>query len=243
MTVIDQPHLLIVDSGLPCDTFNVICRARLAPSDAPERARAAVNYFRQAQRPFSWWRGPADRPTNLHDVLRAVGLEPAETELTMVADLSDLRGGEIVQPPEFRIERVRSERALQAFAAICAANWTPPDPQVIRFYDLVSSALLSTDAPQWLYLGYLGDVPVGTAELTMAGGVAGLYNICTLAAHRRRGVGTALTRQPLLDARERGCRAAVLEAARAGVSLYERVGFRPFGEVTEYRPGMQSNES
>ena len=47
MKVIDQPDLTLVDSGLTCDTFNFICRARLERSDALNRARTAVDYFRQ----------------------------------------------------------------------------------------------------------------------------------------------------------------------------------------------------
>ena len=233
MEVFDRPDLLVIDSGLPCDTFNFVCRARLGP-DARDRARGPLDYFRQVERPFSWWVGPTDRPPDLHDVLCAVGLEPSETELAMVAHLSRLRRGEKV--PELRIERVRSERSLRDFATVSAANWTPPDTQVIRFYQLAAAALLSADSPLWLYLGYVDDTPVATAELTAAEGVVGLYNISTLAPYRRRGFGTAMTLAPLIDARERGYDTAVLQAAPDGVGIYERVGFRPFGEITEYKP-------
>ncbi len=232
MTVVERPDLALIDSGLPCDTFNFVCRARLG-SDARDRARWALDYFRQAERPFSWWVGPTDRPADLHDLLCAVGLEPSETELAMAADLSPLR---VARPSELRIERVRSKESLRAFAAVSAANWTPPDAQVNRFYEITSASILSADSPLWLYLGSVGDAPVATAELTAAGGVVGLYNISTLEPYRRRGFGTAMTLQPLLDARERGYDTAVLQASRAGVGIYERVGFRPFGEITEYKP-------
>jgi hypothetical protein len=45
MRVIDQRDLVLIDSGLPCDTFNLICRARLAPAKVPDRARAALGIF------------------------------------------------------------------------------------------------------------------------------------------------------------------------------------------------------
>jgi ribosomal protein S18 acetylase RimI-like enzyme len=234
MRVVDQPHLVLIDSGLPCDTFNLICRARLDPAEAGDRAREGLDYFRQAQRPFSWWIGPVDRPANLGDLLVGLGLEHVETELGMVAALSELRRGELA-PEGLRIVRVASEAQLRAFALVLAANWTPPDPDVLRFYELAASALLRDSAPVWLYVGYLGEVPVATAELTVGGGVVGLYNISTLAAHRGRGFGTALTLRPLLDAREQGHKTAVLQAAPAGVGLYERLGFRSFGEIAEYK--------
>jgi ribosomal protein S18 acetylase RimI-like enzyme len=235
MRVVDQPHLVLIDSGLPCDTFNLTCRARLDPAEAGDRAREGLDYFRQAQRPFSWWIGPADRPANLGDLLLGLGLERVETELGMVAALSELRRGEL--PPEgLRIVRVASEAQLRAFALVLAANWTPPDPDVLRFYELAASAFLRDSAPVWLYVGYLGEEPVATAELTVGGGIVGLYNISTLAAHRGRGFGTALTLRPLLDARELGHKTAVLQAAPPGVGLYERLGFRSFGEIAEYKP-------
>jgi len=111
MKVIDQPDLTVVDSGLPCDTFNFICRARLDKGNAESRARSAVGYFRQVGRPFSWWVGPADRPRDLGDVLVAMGLERAESEVAMAAELQDLRLAEC--PPELRILRVVSEQQLR----------------------------------------------------------------------------------------------------------------------------------
>jgi ribosomal protein S18 acetylase RimI-like enzyme len=236
MTVFDEPHLVVVDSGLPCDTFNFVCRARLDSDRARDRARWALAYFQNAQRPFSWWVGPSDRPSDLHDVLSAVGLVPSETELAMAADLSGLRRGSTAS--ELHVERVKSVESLRAFAAVSAANWTPPDLQVIRFYEITSAAILSDESPLWLYLGSVGDTPVATAEMTVAGGVVGLYNISTRASYRRRGFGTAMTVAPLLDARERGYDTAVLQASRDGVAIYERVGFRPFGEVTEFKPAQ-----
>ena len=68
-----------------------------------------------------------------------------------------------------------------------------------------------------------------------------MYNISTLAAYRGAGFGTALTLQPLLDARERGYRTAILQAVPQGVRLYERLGFRAFGEITEYKPPRRSS--
>src|SRR5262245_8840185 len=95
MRVVERADLVLIDSGLPCGPFNLICRARLDPGDVPARAREAVGYFRQVRRPFSWWVGPANRPADLGGRLRAAGLERAETELAMAADLSRLRPADL----------------------------------------------------------------------------------------------------------------------------------------------------
>lgn len=235
MRVLVKGDLVLIDSGLPCDTFNYVCRARLEPETVVARVHGAIDYFRRGGRPFSWWVGPADQPGNLAQVLLDAGLERAETELAMIADLSNPRPP-AANPPGFEIRRVGSPLELQYFANVNAANWAPPDPHVLRYYDLAQHALLSLDCPLHLYLGYVDGKPVATAELTVGGGVAGLYNVSTLAGYRRRGYGAALTLRVLFDARELGLRAAVLQAAAQGVGVYQRVGFRKFGDITEFKP-------
>ncbi|HUF35528.1 MAG TPA: GNAT family N-acetyltransferase [Gemmatimonadales bacterium] len=227
--------LVIADSGLPCDTFNFVCRVRLTAATARPAALEAVAYFAGVKRPFSWWVGPADRPRDLGAVLGDIGLERAESERAMALPLADAAG---TFPPVAGLEvrRVRGEAELEALARIAAANWTPPDPHVPTFYRRAAAVLLDPASPQWFYLGYLNGEPVATAEATLHAGTVGLYNIATLAAFRRRGIGTALTWQPLRDAKAAGCDLAVLQAAPDGVGLYRRLGFVPFGEITEYKP-------
>jgi ribosomal protein S18 acetylase RimI-like enzyme len=228
------PHLVIADSGLRCDTFNFICRARLDARSASDVAVAAVAYFEERGRPFSWWVGPADQPSDLGRMLEVIGLERAETELAMALPLGELAAMPSV--PGLEVRRVAGAAELDTFAELSAANWTPPDPNVIAFYRLAAGALLLPDAPQWLYVGYLEGVPVATAEATVADGSAGLYNISTRPPYRGRGIGSMMTWRPLHDALARGCDLGVLQAAPMGVGIYRRLGFRAFGGITEFKP-------
>jgi ribosomal protein S18 acetylase RimI-like enzyme len=230
-----EPDLVVVDSGLTQDTFNVACHARLDSNSAAARVADVVADFSHAARPFAWWLMPGDRPYNLAVILRSAGLQPVDSELAMVADLVGLRriAGEL---PGLQIERVRTLPQLHDFAMIVASGWTPADPAVLRFYELAAPALLQAEAPLWLYVAYLDGMPVATAELTLGGGVAGLYNVITTEAYRRRGIGTALTTHVLLHARAAGLTRAVLQATEAGARVYRQLGFTTFGEITEYKP-------
>jgi GNAT superfamily N-acetyltransferase len=234
MRVDDAPDLLLVDCGLPTDTFSYVARARIAPARLDARVREALEWFRRVGRPFSWWVGPGDEPDGLGDALEAAGLAPAESELAMAADLAPLAPPPA--PEGLRIERVRTLEDVEAFARILAANWSPPDEAVVAFYRAAAPALLTPESPLRLYLARRDGVPVATAELAIGGGVAGLYNIATLEPHRRQGIGTAVTAAPLLDARRAGVRTGVLQAAPDGVGVYERLGFRATGRYTEYQP-------
>jgi GNAT superfamily N-acetyltransferase len=55
--------------------------------------------------------------------------------------------------------------------------------------------------------------------------------VATTEAARGRGLSTALMRQSLWDARERGRHTATLQATKLGAPVYERVGFRDFGAL------------
>jgi GNAT superfamily N-acetyltransferase len=55
--------------------------------------------------------------------------------------------------------------------------------------------------------------------------------VATNEAARGRGLATALMRQSLWDARERGRRTSTLQATKLGAPIYERVGFRDVGAL------------
>jgi ribosomal protein S18 acetylase RimI-like enzyme len=256
MHVFADDELMVVDSGLPTETFNVVCRARLSHASVSARVSSVLRHFRSANRPFAWWVGPADRPQDLGKVLIDHGLVAAGTEPGMAAALDALREVDLA-PNGLSIERVRTARQVQEFAEALASLAHPPRAQglqsesksekrwgwggsaqvdVLRFYERATPSLLAADSPFWLYVGYLEGEPVATAQLVVGGGIVGLYNIATAAAHRRKGIGSAMTARPLLDARQAGFRTAVLQASEDGFPIYSRLGFEVTGSFTEYHP-------
>jgi predicted acetyltransferase len=66
--------------------------------------------------------------------------------------------------------------------------------------------------------------------------MAELFGVSTRSAWRRRGFGTAMTVHALRATRADGVHTAVLQASADGAGVYARIGFTPFGEVTEYKP-------
>jgi len=228
-------NLVLTDCGLPCDTFNAVCRAHLTHEDAPQAIQTVLDYFAQHQRPFSWWLSPGDQPDNLVDLLLAAGLQEDYSESAMAADLNHIGTADLA-PNGIEIRRVRTEAELVDFAHIISVMWTPPDPQVVSFYKQAAPAILRADSPMWFYVGYVDKKPVVTGEVTVDNGVAGLYNICTLPDYRQRGYGTAMTLQPLIDARDAKCTTAILQATEQGARVYKRLGFETFGKITEYKP-------
>jgi ribosomal protein S18 acetylase RimI-like enzyme len=232
MTVRQEPDLLIADSGIDDDTFNIVAAARLRPGESGTRIRQTAGELAATGRRFTWWVGPASAPGDLAARLAAAGWPAVEADTAMWAPVGDLPEPEPVTGLDIR--PVAGPGELAGFAGVLAANWDPPAPTVSRFYGLTAAAALAAGSPARYLVGYCRGEPTCTAEVFCQDGVAGVYNVSTLAACRSRGYGTAITIAALSAARQAGLGVAVLQASGPGERVYRRLGFRACGTYTQH---------
>ena len=67
-------------------------------------------------------------------------------------------------------------------------------------------------------------------------GDCGVFNVSTVEAMRRRGLGTALTARLVRDRVDRGCTTASQGSTAMAERVHAAVGFRDLGRILEFVP-------
>lgn len=189
--------------GLHAAGWNRVPRAQLAPETVDERVAWVIARARALGVPFLWDIGPSMRPLDLGGHLLRHGFSDEGEEPAMGVALANL--------PEtlplhdgVTIERVSDRAAQEQWVRTSCEGFGMPPSAVEPEVAAMAHDSLGDDAAAHYYLARLHGEPVATSALTLAAGVAGIFAVSTLEAARGRGIGTAVTLAPLLDARSRG---------------------------------------
>jgi ribosomal protein S18 acetylase RimI-like enzyme len=229
----DGPDLLWSLTGFPIPLFNSVMRANLASDDVEDAIARVIARGRARGVPLLWWTGPATRPADLGERLIAGGFTHVEEAPGMAADLQDLPGGS--QPiPGLDVEQVTDVETLREWCVAACAGYQMPAEFGETYYDCLINLSLDPRAPLRHYLGRFEGEPVATATMFLGAGVAGIYDVSTAPAARRKGIGAAMTMRPLRDAVAEGLRVAILHSSTDGLSLYRRLGFREYCAIGQY---------
>ena len=227
----DGSDLLWCLADVPFAFFNSILRAQLAPDEADAAIDAVVARGAARHVPLMWWTGPATRPAVLGTRLEAYGFTREGGPTGMAIDLLAMNQ-DPAMPSELTIERVENLEHYGILGEVCAKGFGMPDFVAEPMSDLFGC--LSSDTRIRYYLGRLDGEPVACSMLYLGAGVAGIYNVATLASARGRGIGAAITLAPLRYARDLGYRVGILQASKMGFPVYRRLGFQEYCKFGHY---------
>jgi GNAT superfamily N-acetyltransferase len=135
-------------------------------------------------------------------------------------------------PTGLEIIPVEDRKTLSKWIHVASIGFGVPEEFESTWYGFFVEAVL--DLPFRSYLALLNGQPVGTSQLFLSAGVAGIYNVTCIPEARGQGIGAALTLAPLLYARDVEYRIGILQASELGYRVYRRLGFQDFGRLSVY---------
>lgn len=180
-----------------------------------------------------YWRVcPDDTPASLADDLIKKGFELRETQIAMSVDLAKLDES-ITLADNITLERIASADELRTKHPSFMQD-RPGMAALMR--ELFDYHGYSPESVWQHYVGLLDGKPVAYGSAFYATGVVGIYNVGTFPEARKRGIGSAITKQLLLDARDRGYRVGTLQSSQMGLNMYQKMGFKRYFDIDYYAP-------
>jgi len=231
MEVIWQtPNLLIINSNLPSDMFNIICCIGKVTNDEVE---SAINYFKSRNLPFAWWVGFNDECNDLKTLLTNNGLKANGEELIMSASVEKFAMPNLNHL--LRISQVTNQKTLDDFVLVLSTLIPHEAECLAKFFNQASSLIFKAASPLKFYVGYINNEPVGTNSIYLEGEIAGIFDIIALPKYRNSGIGLgiggAMTLNAVNEAAKTGAITCIGTATGRAKYLYEKLGAQKVREM------------
>jgi hypothetical protein len=226
--VVDRDDLLLLSLGQPLPVFNPAF-VRKRPRDAARLIEEVAGHYEQLGMPFALTFRDEAAP-GLADACADRGLIEYWQPPLMVLD--PIPHPAPAPPPDIEVRGVTSTE-LAAYLRVLGEGFGMPGGMVERLF---GPGLLDVSG----FTGFLGmrdGAPVATSALFASDGLAGVYNVATLAEHRGHGIGAAMTWAAASAGRESGLSISVLQASSAGEPVYRAMGYSTPGRYRQFQPG------
>ncbi len=212
-------HLVLVDSQLPCDMFNILCcEGAVELSLICEN----INHFRAKKLPYAFWIGFEDEPSWLESELQKLGLITDEMEWAMVCDVSKCQ--EEIDP--FDVRKIIDRNGISDLIHVMKGIFPIQEHSAIEsFYLQSEESILSADSQLTFFVGYESAEPVSLVSVYFEEGIASIFDVIVLPNMRGRGLGKLMTQRGMLEAKAKGFDRCILTATNDAKYLYHKLGF------------------
>jgi len=224
-------------TGIRQDVFNVVLKCNLNPETVDDEIERAIEDYRSRRIPLLWHPGLLSEPRDVGKRLEAKGF-PHDYDLAAMA--VDLESMDDLHPPEgVTVGIVNSMQDCNDWARCLARSWESPENTESWMlqnacFNLSIERKMGLSLPRRMYLGFLDGRAVGASILVWSDEIVGLEMVGTIHSARGKGVGSAIIRNALADARAMGFKFAVVLSTVEGFRLYEKNGFKEYGKLPEH---------
>jgi GNAT superfamily N-acetyltransferase len=226
-------YLTWLITSMPDHFLNLVVCTELPAEGTEQLIEDALAHFKSLNiTKLSWLAEEGIPAIEIKKDLVARGLIFEETfAIEMAIDLTAVAESP-PWPAGLEIIPVEDAETLRDWIHVASVGFRVPQEFENTWYDFFVEAVF--DPPFRNYLALWNGRPVGTSQLFLSAGVAGIYNVTCLPEARGRGIGAAVTVVPLQAARALGYRVGILQASTLGYRVYRRLGFQEYGKLSVY---------
>jgi GNAT superfamily N-acetyltransferase len=210
-------------SPVPFSWFNGVLASRNATESDHTILKEILAYFKsRGVDEITWWLEENVERESWEAILVPNGFRFHAGPPGMSIELDKLNGS-VQAPAGLVIKPVDNGAGMQDCAHVVLHGYEFPIDSETQIFDFMKG--IGSEFPFCIYVAYLEEKPVATSAVFYGAGVAGIYQVATLAEARGKGIGAAITRAPLLAARKMGYRASILQSSEMGYNIYKRLGY------------------
>ncbi len=217
--------------------YNGVNLTRFASDDkayVDTRIAETLAYFQARELPFMWSIGPSTRPTDLAASVLEHGFTFSHDMEALVIDLNTANI-DVPSPEGLVIKEARDNQELLPLRTLEIICFDASEEVAQNYYDNYVTAGFGSGKEWHHFIGYWHDRPVAMAALLLHAGVAGIYGVATIPEARQHGIGTALVRYAMGEARAAGYRVATLTPSQMSIKIYRRLGFQHWCTIRHYK--------
>ncbi|MEZ5351622.1 MAG: GNAT family N-acetyltransferase [Bryobacteraceae bacterium] len=230
---VDQmPGMTLISSGIDYPVFNAtVISASAGAADFGDKVAMAARHYQRKQIGWSCWYCDELTGASRAEIARVL----KRASLRRVAEHQAMVAERVLPPrnplPDLEARPVVDERTRVDFISVCTRVFGLPVPVGRQVYG---------SERFWLgayrgWVGYRHGDPICIAATESDADGVGLYSVGTLESFRGRGYGEQITRVAIRHAAgSAGCERTMLQATRAGLRLYARMGFEVTGRISVY---------
>ncbi|PKM48912.1 MAG: hypothetical protein CVV02_18295 [Firmicutes bacterium HGW-Firmicutes-7] len=179
--------------------------------------------------------GPSTMPKDYDTYFYEYGLKRKYEATGMAIDILNINSEYLSSINDIKVSVLEDEEFLFNWCKIvCIELFGKSEIKAIEdFYDLIKLTF-SNDNFKCFVAKYKGEI-IATSFLYVNKDIAGIYFVATDKAHQNRGIGKLITMAPLIFAKERGYRLAILQASPLGEIIYKKIGFKEYCRLGRYQ--------
>jgi ribosomal protein S18 acetylase RimI-like enzyme len=229
----DEGGICWLSSPIPHSIFNGVVRSQLQTDKVETQILELKAFFASHRLPWQWLIGLDANSSSLENSLSKHGLIRLRDMSGMAISLQEV-GESTAKIDNFDIVFVDNTDLMREWVRIAGIVFDIPISNLFDFLDIELSLGFGRNLPVRRFIGLLNGTPVATSALCLRAGVGGIYWVATLPETRQRGIGTAMTRKALTEARDCGYQLGILQAGHSSARIYQKIGFKEYYKIQVY---------